>query len=214
MAAAVPVQTIDLLAEQPTPPQSAAVVVGTIAPRRLTLYEITGAIAAILEASAEAEGEITPEQEVELDRLTGSRDAKMEGLGLYRRELLATGAALETEIRNLQARRERIGKDVDRLDRFAETSLRLGGLTSAGGARAKVALQKNGGNPRVEWVGQKNEKGEPVGLPAAFVKVTPEKIIPASRTLDLVVVHACRKAGEALPEGVVVHPQGERLVWK
>lgn len=215
MAATVPVQTLDLLAEPPAP--SSGVVVGTITPapaRRLSLYEISAAIAVIFEASGEAEGELTKEQEAELDRLTGSFEAKVEGLGLYRRELLATSEALQAEILNLQTRVERIGKDVARVDRLAETSLRLNSLTTAGGARARVALQKNGGNPRVEWVGQKNEKGEPVGLPETFQKVTPEKIIPASVALDVAAVHTARKSGAPLPEGVVVHPVSERLVWK
>jgi hypothetical protein len=65
------------------------------------LYDLAEAREILDEFLTETEGEVTPEIEALLEQLTGQVTEKVERVGLYIRELVATAAAVKEEEQRL-----------------------------------------------------------------------------------------------------------------
>ena len=84
----------------------------------MTLYEIDAAILAL----ADENGEITDFEA--LDALTMERDAKLENVACWIKDLTAEAAAIREEEKNLAARRQSAEKKAERLKAYLDYALR------------------------------------------------------------------------------------------
>ena len=90
----------------------------------MTLYDIDRQIESLLEASVDMEtGEIKPEAFEDLEALQMARDAKIENIALWHKNLLSDTKALADEIKALQDRKKRLERKLDWLDGYLEQSL-------------------------------------------------------------------------------------------
>lgn len=131
----------------------------------LRLYDIPEAIREIEAKIIEAEGELTPEIEAELDALEGAFDRKAEYIAVLSREAKAEATAVKQEEDRLRARRTAAENRERRLKDYLHACMTRLGVLKVDGERVKVAVQTNG-RPSIEWM------GEPDAIPEPFRRVT------------------------------------------
>jgi hypothetical protein len=164
----------------------------------LRLYDLPDAIREVEARIIEAEGEISPELEAELDALEGAFEAKAEYLALLAREAKASAAAWKQEEDRMRAHRTAAENRERRLKDYLHASMRRLGVDRIEGERAKVRVQANT-RPSITWA------GEPEAIPEAFRRV--------SITPDGTALYDEWKAGSELPEGFVVEVGSHVRVW-
>jgi len=163
----------------------------------MRLYEIPQALRAVEAAIIEAEGELTPEMEAQLEALTEDFDRKVEYLALLAREAKAEAAGYKVEADRLAAHVRAASNREAGIKRYLQFCLESAGVPKVTGTLATVALQKNG-QPSIRY------DGDPQSLPPAYQRVTV--------AVDTRALHDALKGGEDLPEGVTVeHGQHVRI---
>jgi hypothetical protein len=170
----------------------------TTATKGLTLYDLPDAIRAVEERIIEAEGEITPEIEEQLDHLEGAFERKVEYLALLSREAKAEAAAVKQEEDRLKARRTAAENRERRLKDYLHASMRRLGVDRIEGDRAKVRVQDNT-RPSITWVGEDD------AIPEGFKRVTV--------SVDSTAAYDQWKAESELPEGFRVEVGSHVRVW-
>lgn len=164
----------------------------------LRLYDLPDAIRAVEERIIEAEGEITPEIEQELDHLEGEFERKAEHLALLSREARAEAKAVKEEEDRLKARRTAAENRERRLKDYLHSSMRRLGVDRIEGDRAKVRVQDNT-RPSITWTGEDD------AIPEGFKRV--------SVSVDGTATYDQWKAGSDLPEGFRVEVGSHVRVW-
>lgn len=154
----------------------------------MKLYEINAAIADILHAVAEAEGEITLDQEAALDALTMSLEAKAENIALWIRETLAKADAVKAEEARLRARRTALENAAERAKQYLHDTMRMTGRERIDAELATITVTNNS-RPTVDV-------DPDVTLPewATRVTVSPDKAALLKAHLD----------GAPVPAGVTI----------
>ena len=109
----------------------------------MTLYERTAALAALDAMIADADGEITPEQEAQLAELTGSIAEKAEAVAAKRAELLATADACEDECARLSKRAKALYGRAQWLERYLLTELAKANIPKVTGQRFTITRTLN-----------------------------------------------------------------------
>lgn len=90
----------------------------------MTLYDIDRQIESLLETAIDYEtGEVMPEALEALEALQMERDAKVENVALWHKNILAESKALGDEIKILQDRKKRLEKKLDWMDGYLEQAL-------------------------------------------------------------------------------------------
>ena len=90
----------------------------------MTLYDIDRQIESLLETAIDFEtGEVMPEALEALEALQMERDAKVENVALWHKNILAESKALGDEIKALQDRKKRLEKKMDWMDGYLEQAL-------------------------------------------------------------------------------------------
>ena len=155
----------------------------------LRLYELPEAIRQIEAQIIDADGELTPELEAELDALEGAFEAKAEYLALLAREAKAEAASVKQEEDRLRAWRTAAENRERRIKDYLHTCMVRANIDKVDGQRAKVALQRNG-RPSITWTGGED------AIPNEFRRVSVS--VDGSRAYDE------WKAGATLPDGFEV----------
>lgn len=89
-----------------------------------SLYEINAQIEQIYENAVDFEtGEIDPEAIEALEALTMERDAKIENVALWHKNVLAESKAIADEIKALQERKKRLESKINWMDNYLEYAL-------------------------------------------------------------------------------------------
>ena len=156
------------------------------ATRGLTLYDLPDAIREVEALIIEADGEITPDIEAQLEAFEGEFERKAEYLALLSREAKAEAAAVKLEEDRLKARRTAAENRERRLKDYLHVCMIRMGIPKIDGDRAKVAIQNNG-RPSITWMGEDD------AIPDEFRRV--------SVSLDGTAVYNEWRAGAELPEG-------------
>ena len=161
------------------------------------LYQIDQSIAHVLNASED--GEIRDEDLLLLDAMELDRKELIGGIVACVRNDEARAAAIGAEVSRLMALMQPCNRRVERLKGYLFASMKQHGEKSVDlGVLGKPRIQANGGKPAVKVADTVDVRK----LPAAFQRVVVE--------LDREAVLAAHKAGETLPEGLVVE-RGEHL---
>lgn len=161
------------------------------------LYEIANLRDLLDAALAETEGELTPELEAEMAALDVAANEKIENVGLYIREQLATAEAIQTEAKRLQDRAAAKLNAAKSLKAYLEREMARLGKEKVNGVLVTVALQNN--PPSVVGEVDAQALWKFGGDMAGFVRYTPEAF-----ALDRRVVLQAHKAGQAIPEGLEI----------
>lgn len=89
-----------------------------------SLYEINAQIEQIYETAVDMEtGEIDPEAIEALEALQMERDAKIENVALWHKNVLAESKAIADEIKALQDRKKRLESKINWMDNYLEYAL-------------------------------------------------------------------------------------------
>lgn len=168
----------------------------------LKLYELANARDILDEFLMETEGEVTPELAALLDEIEGDIKEKIERVGLYAQEQAATAKAVKAEAERLTARARAMEKAADGLKNYLKYQMVRLGQTKVVGLLCTVSRQKNS----VAGI-QCAITPEALALTEPAL-VTRQEIVTYS--LDRDAILARWKAGQALPETVVVE-QGEHV---
>lgn len=118
----------------------------------MTLYEIDYEIRAFLDSLMEAvdeNGEIV-EQEVDVDKLAelnAARDAKLDNIACWIKNLEADAVAIKAEEKALKERRERAEHKAERLKKLLADSMQAAGEDKFSSARCAISFRKS--NPVV-----------------------------------------------------------------
>lgn len=171
---------------------------GTATAKNLTLYEIPDRLREIEGQIIEAEGEITPEIEAELDALDEAFDRKVEYIALLSREARAEAVAVKQEEDRLRARRTAAENRERYMKDYLQACLTKAGMERVEGQRAKIRIQQNS-RPSIRWIGE--EEAIPQGFRRERVSV------------DGDAVYEAWKAGVVLPEGFQVEVGSHLRVW-
>ena len=154
----------------------------------LALYEIAADIRAIIDASDETSGELTPAQVEHLDALEMSYREKIDSICAVRQARKLEAVAVQAEIDRLQARKRTLENQAEGLAQYVRTTMESLGHDRVDGARFRCRIQKNSA-PSVRWVGE----GQ---VPTAYQRIKVE--------LDAAAVIRDWRAGVALPDDMVV----------
>ncbi len=111
--------------------------------RDLTLYERTAKLMELDRVIGDADGEITPEQEAEMEALAGSVNEKAEAVAAKRAELLATASVCEEEADRLTRRAKTLTARAKWLDGYLLAQLTLAGITKVQGERFTISRVLN-----------------------------------------------------------------------
>lgn len=109
----------------------------------VTLYELANARDILDEFLAESEGEVTPALEALLEELDGKAEDKIERVGLYIREQLATANAIDEEAKRLAARSAARKRAAEGLKAYLKRQMERLDKTKVDGLLCTVAIQKN-----------------------------------------------------------------------
>ena len=155
----------------------------------LRLYELPEAIRQIEAQIIDADGELTPELEAELDALEGAFHHKAEFIALLAREAKAEGEAWKAEEARIRGHRIAAENREARLKGYLHTCMERLGVKRVDGQRAKVALQQSS-RPSITWTGSTD------AIPEDFLRVT--------LSVDGAKAYEEWKAGAELPTGFLV----------
>ena len=164
----------------------------------LRLYEIPDRLREIEAQIIEAEGEITPEIEAELDGLEEAFNRKAEYIALLSREAKAEAAAVKQEEDRLRARRTAAEKREKRLKDYLQACMIGADVERIEGERAKIRRQRNG-RPSITW------HGEPEDAPEEYRRLTV--------TVDTQQAYDDLRDGAELPDGFEVIWGEHVRVW-
>lgn len=170
----------------------------------MKLYEITNARDVLDTWLAESEGEMTPELEAMLNELDGQADEKIERVALYVRERLANAEAVKVEQQRLLGIQKREEKAAESLKAYLKRQMEALGKTKVNGLLATIAIQKNS-QPSMTHV----LTGDALALHFAGL-IENSKVeqfvreIPVSYTIDRDAVLTAWRAGDALPDEIIV----------
>jgi len=167
-------------------------------PRPVTLYELGDDLRLLMEDIAGQDGEVTPAQAAELDRLEPRVAAKVDAICVVRQERLVAAAALDAEIVRLIARKQALINAAERLKMYLRDCLERSGEAAVKTALFTTRIQAN--PPRARWT------REPDQIPAGFFRV-----IPAAVEFDREAALKCHREGLPLPDGVEIS-RGTHLV--
>lgn len=163
----------------------------------MTLYTIDKRIGAILDRTAETDGELTPEIEAELTAVEVEWVEKVDAILTYARQKDLNAASLKSEEERLYALRKSEESESKRLKRYVADSLISRDEREVQTAHFKAYLQNN---PPSVVVG---ETVTVFDLPEQFRRVREPEI-------DKKALLEAHKAGQTLPAGVTVE-QGQSL---
>lgn len=104
------------------------------------LADMRDALDALL---AETEGEVTPALDALLEELDGKVEDKIERVGLYIREQLATATAIEEEVKRLGARVAAHKRAAEGLKEYLKRQMERLDKKKVDGLLCSVAIQKN-----------------------------------------------------------------------
>ena len=170
----------------------------------LRLYDLPDAIRALEERIIEAEGEITPEIEQELDHYGEEFERKAEYLALLSREAKAEAAAVKQEEARLKARRTAAENREKRIKNYLHVCMTRMGVPKIEGDRVKLRIQANT-RPSIEWVG--DEKA----IPDAYKRVT--VTVDSAAAYDTWKATPENERHRALPEGFRVEFGDHVRIW-
>lgn len=140
------------------------------------LYTLSAELAVINDEIVDAEGVVTPELEARLDGLGLAFDKKVYGIVRWTLNLKGNTAALDIEIKRLQARKKAAENLDKRLKEFIALCLRQADRKKVEFDTFTVALQKNPASADIE-----NE----AMIPAKFLTIVPEqKVVDKKAVLD------------------------------
>lgn len=167
-------------------------------PKSLTLYDIPARYRELEEQIIEADGELTPEVEAELDSLQDAFERKAEYIALLSREARAEAKAVKEEEDRLKARRTAAENRESRLKDYLQACLTRAGVDRVEGDRIKARIQDNS-RPSIRWMGEED------AIPEPFKRVRVD--------LDGSAAYETWKDGEPLPEGFVVETGRHLRIW-
>src|SRR3990167_4418700 len=116
---------------------------GTMARNNLRLYDIPDAIRAIEAEIIDAQGEMSPEIEGQLDDLQETFSSKAEYIGLLALEAKAEAAGVRQEAERLSARVRTAENREKRLKEYLFTCMNRLGIQKVEGAAVKLRIQAN-----------------------------------------------------------------------
>ena len=151
-----------------------------------SLYEIDNGIKAILDSILDAvdeNGEITGEIDTSsLEELQEAREAKMEAIALYAKNLASEALAIKNEEIILAERRKRIERKCERLEGILMNSLILNGEKKASSARYEASVRYY----------DETRITDEAKIPEEFLKVK------TTKTPDKTAIKTAIKAGQAV----------------
>lgn len=166
-------------------------------PREIRLYEAASDLNEVIGKVIDAEGELSPELEAELNRAEGTFLQKAERVWLKRKELRRSAEVAKMEAQ-VQAENARFyERAVERLDAYLMSQMDVTGQTKVHAPRARFWVQKN--PPSYRWAGDTFE-----AIPERFRRT---KVV---HTLNVDAVKEAENAGEPIP-AEVVKEQGRGL---
>lgn len=171
------------------------------AERRLSLYEITGELAALDELLEETDGEVTPEIEAWMVEFGPMLMRKVDSIGRYCANLTAAADACKAEEERLARRRKAQEGKVKSLKRLLEVAMHRLGESRLEGSTFAAVRQKNGGAPTL------TVSVEPQRLPRGLAR-----LVPATTVADTDAIRAEIKRIEAAggaPEGSPLQVEAE-----
>jgi hypothetical protein len=154
------------------------------------LYTLADNYADLFAKVEEANGELSPDLEAELDAAGDSLAAKTEACCSKVREWDLTATALQAEIDRLRARQQAVRNSARRLKAYIQDCLDRAGLPRVETPRFTATIQAS--PPSARWT------GDPEDPPAAYRREVTEVWFNAKAALDDF------KHGIELPEGVEV----------
>jgi hypothetical protein len=107
------------------------------------LFQLTADMAAIEDALWENGGELTPELEEAMTETTASLVAKTDGYGALIRKFDSASAAIDAEIKRLQALKKTATNAVDRLKERVKFSMQTNGISKLDGQLTKFSLRRS-----------------------------------------------------------------------
>lgn len=165
----------------------------------LKLYEATealGIVRAWVDEHAEqllaADGELPAELAALLDQAEGDFVTKVERVGLYVRELLATAGAVTAEVERLQHRADTLTRTAEGLKDYLKIQLTVAERLKVETPRLTASVVRNSSPTCVALP-------DAATLPDRFVRQLP----PPPPEPDKAALVAAFRAGETLPDGVV-----------
>ena len=165
--------------------------------RGLRLYEIPDALREVELRIIEADGEITPDIEAQLDALEGEFERKAEYIALLAREAKAEAVAVKQEEDRLAARRKAAQNRERRLKDYLLMSMQRLGVDKVEGQRAKVRVQDS--PPSFRWMGEED------AIPEAY------RVVSVKPNLSL--VKEGYKDMGTVPDGFTVEVGQQVRVW-
>lgn len=162
-----------------------------------TLYEIADQRQVLNDWLLESEGEVTPELEALMAECEGDETTKIERVALYIREQKSAAEAVKIERDRLAALVKKHENAATSLTAYMAREMDRLGRDKVTGVLVTVAFQNNPPSVKGELVEE---------LLAAIYANGPAivKLIPASYQLDRKAALQAHKAGQALPEGLMV----------
>jgi hypothetical protein len=152
----------------------------------------------LMEAIAAQDGEVTPEQEAELDRLEPRIADKVDAICGIRQERLLTAAAVAAEIARLTLRKKVLENGAERLRLYLRDCLERSGETSVTTVLFSTRIQAS--PPKARWTRDLDQ------VPGGFLRV-----IPGTVEFDREAALKWHREGRPLPEGIEI-TQGSHLV--
>jgi hypothetical protein len=178
----------------------------------MTLYQRGAAILATLDAIIEAEGEITPEQEAELDASRASFADKVEACLAKRQELRATADACTEEAVRLSQRARTLEARAEWLERYVLTQMTLTDTKSVQGSRFTATRTLNPPKVVAVTMDAPTMRADLAALPDALRECV--KVIPPSAesyTWDKAKLLTLAKTSPDAVAGVAIIDRTERL---
>lgn len=112
-------------------------------PMRVPLHEVADLQEALDDELYFTMGELSPERERRLDAIAGAAHLKIERIGLFIIEELATAAAIAEEEKRLAARRRARENGAERLKEYLQRQMERLGVRCVTGLLCTVNLQRN-----------------------------------------------------------------------
>lgn len=164
----------------------------------IALYEISAMRDILDRWLEESEGEVTPELEALMAELDAKADEKIERVALYIRERLSRAAAVKEEVQRIQAIQKREEKAAESLKGYLHREMERLGKDKVNGLLCTVAVQKNPPSVKGE-VDAAELWGEAVNQWRPMIRYIPESFV-----LDRKAVLDAYKAGQPIPDGLIV----------
>lgn len=167
----------------------------------MRLWEISDELGEIGALVAEGGGELTDEMAARLDAMEGAFEEKVVNIALFVRECETRAAGAKAEKDRLAAIEKANNAQADWYKSYLVQCMGASGIRKIEHAKARVRVQKSG-TPSIAY------HGEVDALPESFIRVVPE-----SRSVDRKAITEAVRAGEDMPEGVIVSYSESAVIY-